>query len=154
MSTVPKGNHGSMYKGQHPVAMFKAAVSPAEQAGFYFFNSPGWFPSYCLEISRTFLEVRHEEHCPTLRADRAKGGTPGDATPLRETSRPPRLVAGGDGEVADVGSAARRLVPDLEARDEAEDVRRSETAACAVNREHGLPADIIEINVLHDGPPP
>src|SRR5208282_6289675 len=64
------------------------------------------------------------------------------------------LIAGGDGEVVDVGSGAGRLVPHLEAGDEVEDVRRSETSACAVNREDGLPADIVEVDVLHDGASP
>src|SRR5271168_3150992 len=71
--------------------------------------------------------------------------------PYEETAK---SIPRRDGQVADVGSAARRLVPDLEAGDEVEDVRRSEASACAVNREHGLAADIVEIDVLHDGASP
>src|SRR5579863_8443707 len=66
--------------------------------------------------------------------------------PYEETSK---SVAGGDGQVVDVGTAAGRFVPHLEAGHEVEDVRRSEDSACAVDREHRLPADIVEINVLH-----
>ena len=64
------------------------------------------------------------------------------------------LIPGGDGEVADVRAAAGRIVPHLESGDEVEDVRRSDASACAVNREHGLPAHVVEINVLHHGASP
>ena len=46
------------------------------------------------------------------------------------------------------------FVPDLEAGDEVEDVRRGEAAACAVNREHGLAAYVVEVDVLHHGASP
>lgn len=64
------------------------------------------------------------------------------------------LVAGRDGQVVDVSAGARRFIPHLESRNKVKDIRRSKTAACAVNREHGLSADVVEIDVLHDGASP
>jgi hypothetical protein len=64
------------------------------------------------------------------------------------------LVAGGNRQVVDEGAASWRFVPDLEACDEVEDVRRGEAAACAVNREDGLAAYVVEVDVLHHGASP
>src|SRR5271154_1598019 len=64
------------------------------------------------------------------------------------------LIPRGNGQVVDVRAASWRLVPHLETRHEVKNVRRREATAGAVNREHGLAADIVEIDVLHDGASP
>src|SRR4029077_4380373 len=83
-----------------------------------------------------------------------KGKSTAPARRRRYERRTALLVAGGNRQVVDEGAASWRFVPDLEACDEEEDVRRGEPAACAVDREDGLAAYVVEIDVLHHSASP
>jgi hypothetical protein len=54
----------------------------------------------------------------------------------------------------DVGAGARAVVPHLHGQIEVEDVRRSNSAAGAINRKHRVAIDFVEVNVLQHGAAP
>src|SRR5262245_33630727 len=65
-----------------------------------------------------------------------------------------RLVAGWPREGVDERAGTRRVVPHLKRGVEVEDERRRETAAGAVDREHGVAVDFVEVDVLEHGASP
>src|SRR5215470_9591420 len=65
-----------------------------------------------------------------------------------------RLVAGWAREGVDERAGTRRVVPHLKRGVEVEDEAGSETAAGSVDREHGVPVDFVEVDVLEHGATP
>src|SRR6266481_1124350 len=64
------------------------------------------------------------------------------------------LVAAGARQGVDERAGARRVVPHLKRGVKIEDIRRSEAAAGAVNRENRVAVDFVEVDVLQHGPAP
>src|SRR5207245_8342106 len=66
----------------------------------------------------------------------------------------PNLVAGWASQGGDECAGARRIIEDLERGVEVEDVTGREAAAGAVNREHRVAIDFVEVDVFQHGAAP
>src|SRR5256885_607138 len=64
------------------------------------------------------------------------------------------LIAGWASQSVDERAGTRRVIPHLERRIEVEDVRRGETTAGAINREHRVAIDFVEVDVFEHGTAP
>src|ERR1700738_5611389 len=64
------------------------------------------------------------------------------------------LISTRASERIDEGASSGTVVPHLKTRIKKKDVRRSEAAAGAVDREHGVAVDLVEVDVLQHSASP